>query len=162
MQVMTPPFPSMTHHLELRFEPDTDGTGELFASARCENFSGAGSAWFHEWEVRAFGAKLQSCFPLLPGTELRLEGGYWDSSCSPTRLKDVVVGIRIYPVGITGEIGVRLELGDGTYERQRPESRGRASFELMATYEDIQRFGAQIQLLVQSTGGTASLYRNAA
>jgi len=151
----------MSPQLELRFQPDTDGTGELFASARNEAFSGAGSAWFSKAEVQSFGANLQSCFPLPPGTELRLEGGYWEARSSPPRLKDVLVGIRIYPVGTTGEIGVHLTLSDGLHERQRPESQGRTSFELMATYESIQRFGAQIQQLPLAPGSTACLYPQA-
>ena len=152
----------MNHQLELRFEPDTDGTGELCASASCGHFSGAGAAWFSEGEVRTFGAKLQSCFPLAPGAELRLEGGYWDSYSVPPRLKDVPLGIRVYPVGSTGGIGVHLRLEDERYEQQRAESRGSASFELIATYEDIQRFGAQIQRLLDTPGAVACLYENAA
>lgn len=152
----------MSHQIELRFEPDSDGTGALFASARCGNFSGAGEAWFGQDEILSFGAKLQSCFPLAAGAELRLYGGYWESNASPPRLKDVLVGIRVYPVGSTGEIGVHLQLGDGRHEGQRPESRGFASFELMTTYEDIQRFGAQIQSLLHEPKATACLYGNAA
>lgn len=152
----------MNHQLELRFEPDTDGTGELCASASCGHFSGAGAAWFSEGEIRTFGAKLQSCFPLAPGAELRLEGGYWESHSVPPRLKDVLLGIRVYPVGSTGGIGVHLRLEDGRYEQQRAESRASASFELIATYEDIQRFGAQIQRLLDTPGAVACLYDNAA
>ncbi len=127
---------------------------------RGDNYSDAGG--FSEGEVRTFGAKLQSCFPLAPGAELRLEGGYWDSYSVPPRLKDVLLGIRVYPVGSTGGIGVHLRLEDERYEQQRAESRGSASFELIATYEDIQRFGAQIQRLLDTPGAVACLYENAA
>ncbi|MBH9552278.1 hypothetical protein [Inhella gelatinilytica] len=148
----------MKSQLVLRFEPDSDGAGELFVTASCERFAGAGSAWFAQDEVRAFGEKLQSGLTLTPGTEWRLEGGYWESGSSPPRLRDVLVGLRVYPIGRTGQIGIQVRLGDGTHEQQRPESRGWASFELPACYEDLHRFGAQMQRIVESSDATASLY----
>lgn len=150
----------MNPQLELRFEPDTDGIGELFASARCERFAGAGSAWFREAEILAFATQLRACFPMAQGTELRLEGGHWESSISGTVLKEVRLGIRIYPVGSTGAIGIHLRLGEPAYEQQRPESRRQASFELMASYEDLARWGAQIQHMLQSPASSASLFQD--
>lgn len=152
----------MIQRLDLRFAPDTDGTGELFAFAQRGDFSGAGSAWFGESAVRAFGARLQACFPLLPDAEIRLQGGVWESGSSPPRLAEVLVSIRVYPVGSTGAIGVHLELGEGVYERQRQESRARASFELIATYEGIQRFGAQLTQLPSSRDKVANLFQDEA
>ena len=152
----------LIQQLDLRFEPDTDGTGELFASARRDGFSGAGSAWFSEKCLLDFGARLPACFPLPPGADIRIEGGYWLPGGSPPRLAEILVGVRVYPVGALGAIGVRLELGDGQYEHQRPESRGRACFELMASYEEIQRFGAQVVQLLRSPGGIACLFQDAA
>ena len=42
----------MPSFLRLHFEPDTDGTGELFAQVQHDVFAGAGSAWFGHEEVR--------------------------------------------------------------------------------------------------------------
>lgn len=148
----------MISQLELRFKPDSDGMGELFASASGGYFSGAGEAWFSAKEIQSFGERLQSCFPLAPDTELRLEGGYWEPGRSPAKLEEVLLGIRIYPVGTTGQIGVHLDLAEGVHQEQRPESRARASFELMASYEDLHRFGAQFQSMLTSSSATACLY----
>ncbi|PZP35171.1 MAG: hypothetical protein DI603_04665 [Roseateles depolymerans] len=147
----------MNSQLELRYQPDTDGTGELFARARSGDFLGAGSAWFSEAELLAFGTRLQTCYPLTPGTELQIQGGYWAPNSSPPRLQEVLLGLRVYALGITGGVGLQVELADPIHEHQRPESRGRACFELATSYDELQRFGAQIQSLLRPGDRTARL-----
>jgi hypothetical protein len=153
---VTPP------HLELRFDPGTDGTGELFANVRRNEFAGAGSAWFHVNEVETFGRSLASTFPIPPNTEICLKGGYWKAGAHPPELEDVLVGIKVYPVGAMGTIGVRVEVTDGCFEGQRQESRATLSLELLTDYESIKAFGESTAQLVHRPDITARLIANAA
>jgi hypothetical protein len=149
-------------YLERRFQPDTDGTGELFADVRRNDYAGAGSAWFHFNEIERFGRLLGSTFPMPPNTEISLRGGYWRSGAQPPELQDVLLGLKVYPVGTTGTIGVRVEVMDGCFEGQRPESRAKLSLELLTDYESIKNFGESTAQLVRLPDITARLVANAA
>jgi len=128
--------------LELRFEADTDGTGELFASVACGPWSGAASAWFSAAQLQAFGGRLRDSYPLAPEAELLLQGGYWQRGAQPPLLQDVLLGLRVYPLGSSGRIGVQVELMDGCHEGQRPRSRAQLRVELRTEYQALHDFGA--------------------
>ncbi len=149
-------------YLELRFRPDSDGTGELFASVRRDDFSGTGSAWFHLREIEAFGQLLATTYPLPPDRDISLRGGYWKSGANPPELQDVLLGLTVYPVGSTGTLGIRVEVMDGYFEGQREESRARLSLELLTDYESIRVFGSSTAQLTYSPGATARLLAHAA
>ena len=143
--------------LQLRWQPDTDGTGELFAYVQRGRYSGEGSARFHNRELEDFGKRLRDTFPLIPGSTLSLLGGYWKSGSSPPVLEDVLVGISVYPVGPNGVVGVKVDVMDGYYERQRQESRAQLRLELLTDYEPLRELGNGIIRLLHSPGATASL-----
>ncbi len=153
---VTPP------HLEVRFEPDSDGTGELFGCVHRNDYSGAGSAWFHFHEIETFGQLLASTYPMPPNTEISLRGGIWKSGASPPELEDVLLSLRVYPINSTGTIGVHVEVMDGTFEGQRQENRARLSLELLTNYESIRGFGESMAQLTHLRGATARLDANAA
>jgi hypothetical protein len=69
----------------------------------------------------------------------------------------VLVGISVYPVGPNGVIGVKVDVMDGSYERQRPESRAQLTLELLTDYEPLRELGNGIIQLLDSPGATASL-----
>jgi hypothetical protein len=152
----------MSAQLELRFEPDTDGTGELFAFVYRDTFAGSGSAWFNLSQVETFGASLANTFPIPKGAEISLEGGYWQSGVNPPRLKEVLLGLRVYSVNATGSIGIHVEVMEGQYDGQREESRSKLSIELLTEYESIRRFGLHISHMLHSPGAAAILLANAA
>ncbi|HZF79413.1 MAG TPA: hypothetical protein VEZ89_06445 [Rubrivivax sp.] len=143
--------------LQLRWQPDTDGTGELFVYVQRGRYSGEGSAWFHDRELEDFGARLRDTFPLIPGSTLSLQGGHWKSGSSPPVLEDVLVGISVYPVGPNGAIGVKVDVMDGYHERQRQESRAQLTLELLTDYEPLRELGNGILQLLRSPGATATL-----
>lgn len=149
-------------YLELRFERDSDGTGELFACVRRTDYSGSGSAWFHFHEVETFGHQLKTTYPIPPNTELSLRGGYWKVGASPPELGDVLVGIQVYPVGSKGTIGVRVEVMDGFSEGQREQSRARLVVELLTDYESLRNFGEGIAQLVHLPSDRVRLNAHAA
>ena len=135
--------------LELRFEPDTDGTGELFATVACGPFAGAGSAWFGTAQLQAFGCRLRDTYPLPADADVTLEGGYWQSGAQPPVLAEVLLGLRVQAVGSTGCVGVQIELMDGRHEGQRPRSRAQVRVELLTQYEALRHFGAGLVELAQ-------------
>ena len=136
---------SSSQNLQLRYEHDCDGSGELFAEACCGAFSGAGSAWFRQTELLAFGESLYRSFPIPAGTEIRLEGGWWKHDEGQFRLADVRLGLRVYPLGLTGTVAIRVELAEGdSREEAREDSQSRARFEICTGYEEIRRFGAEL------------------
>jgi len=151
-----------TAQLQLRFEPDTDGTGELFARVRRGEYSGAGSAWFGCDQVESFGQALRETYPIPAGTALELRGGYWKHGATPPELEDVLLGITVCQASSTGAVAVRVEVMDGRYEGQRQESRARLYLELQTDYQSLADFGVGIAQLVRVQGSTASLSANAA
>ena len=153
---MIPPY------LELHFEPDSDGTGELFACVHRNDYSGAGSAWFHLHEIETFGQLLASTYPIQHNTEISLRGGYWKSGAGPPELQDVLLSLRVYPINSTGTIAILVEVMDGTFEGQRQENRARLSLELLTNYESIRAFGESMAQLTHLRGATAWLNANAA
>ncbi len=148
--------------LELRFKPDTDGTGELVAQVRRGDYAGVGSAWFHCTEIQAFGRLLATTFPMPPNTEITLQGGYWRDGADPPELQEVLLRLQVYPVGAMGSIGVRVEVMDGYFGVQRKESRAKLSLELLTDYESIKAFGESAARLVNAPELTARLVANAA
>jgi len=60
--------------LRIRFDPDTDGTGKLFAFARSSGFSGCGSAWFSIEGIGRF-TQAMTHFPLRHDDLPELAGG---------------------------------------------------------------------------------------
>ena len=139
----------MPSPLQLRFEPDTDQTGELFVHAESEGFAGRASAWFGFRQLREFGEQLATRFPLRPDEVLTLQGGYWSSDPAQPILEQTLVGLKVYPVGVTGTIGIAVELMEGVYQGQRAISRAQVRLELLTDYQTLQVFGRGITSLVE-------------
>lgn len=141
--------------LQLRFEPDTDQTGELFVHAESEGFAGCASAWFGFRQIREFGQQLATRLPLRPGEVLTLQGGYWSSDPAQPTLEETIVGLKVYPVGTTGTIGIAVELKEGVHQGQRAISRAYVRLELLTDYQTLQTLGRGITSLVE--GGVRSV-----
>ncbi|NHK97302.1 hypothetical protein [Rubrivivax benzoatilyticus] len=137
----------MPNALRLWFEPDTDGTGELFAEVHSGGFAGVSSAWFDAGQLVAFARRLGSSFPL-PSTEpLSIEGGFWSKSGSV--IEQLHVGLKFYPIGSTGKVGCRVSLATHIHANQdRPESQSLVAVELNTKYEQLRNFSRALELLV--------------
>ena len=147
----------MPQHLDLRFERDTDGTGELHVYVRRDKFSGAGSAWFSDRQIHEFGRSLSETFPVAASSKISLRGGYWKSEANPPQLEEVLVGITVYATNTTGTIGVRVELMEGRAEGVRTESRASVTVELLTDYESLRSFGHSVAALVYEQNTVAQL-----
>ena len=150
----------MTDHLRMRLEEDGDGSAQLFVEASCGPFSGAGSAWFAVREVRDFGRQLQDTFPIPAESPIEMEGGFW-SSTNRGSLEERHVGVRIYPIGSNGNIGVRVSLATPIHHPDRAEAQSSVSFELRTHYEALRSFGAELEALAVGRSDVAELEGNA-
>ena len=146
----------MSDQLRFRLEVDSDGSGELFVEAACKAYAGASSAWFGVQQLRDFGRELQETFPIPPDTPIELEGGFW-SSASPNALEQCHVGLRFYPVGASGRIGIRVSLATPVHHGDRKEAQSVVSFELSTYYESLRQFGEAVRLLAEGQIETAEL-----
>lgn len=146
----------MPDQLRLHLEPDSDGTGELFACVNAGKFSGASAAWFGLHQLAEFGCSLRDTFPLAAGQRLTLEGGFWSKSGAPV-IEDVHLGIYVYPVGGTGTIGVRVQLATAVHHGEREDSRFSVRVELHTNYEHLRSFGQSVVALAQGSGNPAVL-----
>lgn len=138
----------MPNALRLWFEPDSDGTGELFAEVTSGRFSGVGSAWFDAQGLVEFGQTLATAYPLPSDEPLSLEGGYWAKSGSV--IEQLHLGLKFYPIGSTGKIGCRVTLATPVYEGQdRPEAQSMVAVELNTNYEQLRAFARSLESLAK-------------
>jgi hypothetical protein len=142
--------------LRLHFEPDSDGTGELFVEVAHGAFAGVGSAWFNAQELRAFGEQLQTTFPIPAGAPLELRGGFWDSNAQA--VQQLHVELRVYPIGGVGTVGFRVTLATPVHREERPDSQCTVAVELQTKYEQLRAFGEAVAGLVVGGSEPAVLY----
>lgn len=139
----------MPDDLRLRFDPDTDGTGKLFAEIHSNGFAGTGSAWFGEAELVELAKKLAVAFPLPANSPLGIRGGFWSKSAAG--IEQEHVGLTFYPVGSIGQVGCRVVLSTPVHEHDRPEAQSSLAVELLTTYERLGAFARSLEQL--ATGG---------
>jgi hypothetical protein len=143
--------------LRLRFEPDTDGTGELFAEVRSGHFAGASSAWFDAEKLACFARKLGNSLPLVATDPQFIEGGYW--SKSGQTIKQLHIGLKFYPIGSTGKVGCRTTLATPILpDQDRPDAQSTVAVELHTTYERLRVFAAALESVVLGHADEALLH----
>ena len=97
-------------YLELRWAPDDDDVNRLrVRAASAAGFAGSGSGWFNRAPVEAFAARLRA-YPLADGDPPELKTGLIEPSDGSYLLR---FGIRVYPVGNRGQLGISVELATG-------------------------------------------------
>jgi hypothetical protein len=137
--------------LEARWAGDDgDGIGRLTIRASASGFAGIGSAWFNRERVLEFADEIGS-YPLDPGTEPTIDGGYG----SPDAM-EVLVGLRVYPIGSAGQIGVRTDLASDVLGGD-PARQCTVDLVLMTAYEALGRFSRELRYLVEGRVETARL-----
>lgn len=136
--------------LTVRFEPDTDGTGELFVQVQNEGFSGAGSAWFHVKELIEFAQRLENTYPFAPDARFELNGGYWNSPERTIQVRHV--GLAVYSLGALGDIGVQVHLQSKVHTEapmfERADTKSAVVVELTTNYEPLRAFARQLQAML--------------
>jgi hypothetical protein len=125
--------------VEIRWQPEGDGTGKLTVLASANDYSGRASAWFDAASVAQF-AELLEGFPL-PSTEpIELASGFTDQE---------QIGIRVGPVGVKGQISVAVHLATPRWPDTRAESVQDVRLEVLTTYEHVGRFAGELAAVVR-------------
>jgi len=102
------------------------------------------------------GLGFARAYPLPAGPRPRLAGGFW-SQTEPTQVEQAHLVIEAYPVGVRGQIGVRVRTSRKLWERDRPESQDQATVEILSTYNRLQRFALDLDALVSGAASEALL-----
>jgi hypothetical protein len=142
--------------LELRFDADTDGTGELLATVRFQGFAGRGGAWFSISQLEEF-ADAIAVFPIQNEKRPAIAGGFW-SNDAQGKLEEEHLAIAVYPVGGRGQVGVLVRLSTELWEGDRTDSQATIKVELLTTYQPLADFAKQLHLLVHGEVETATLF----
>ena len=132
--------------LSARFEPDTDGTGEFFVQVEHEGFRGAGSAWFQVSVLIEFARKLENTYPFPPDARFELNGGHLNSP--EGTIKELHVGLAVYPVGTLGDIGLKVHLESKVIHDFRPDAKNILAVEMFTSYEPLRAFARQLQAMI--------------
>lgn len=135
------------NNLRLSLVPDDDGTCELFATVSVSGFSGKGSAWFNLRDLEELSNEFMA-YPLRPENLPIVAGGFWSKE-QRGELEQTHLLIKPYPIGSTGELGVRVELATPLYESDRPESQHVVRVEIRTDYNSLQSFGTQLKELAK-------------
>ena len=145
----------MTSPLSLTLHQDGDGTAELSAKVQVNGFSGVGAAWFNVSEISSFGQMLAKTYPLLPGEDYELKGGYW-SSTRPGTIQHIHLALSFYPVGSIGRVGCRVQLAN-QLETASSAPEYAVTAELRTQYEQLREFGLALVALTEGKCSEAVL-----
>jgi hypothetical protein len=110
-------------------------------------FGGRGQGWINEEPVRNFATRLGD-YPLdeadLP-TLVVGSGGLGEPM-------NVQVGLRVYPVGSRGQLGIQVRLGNQPWQSppMRDEEHESAVFEVRTTYKRAAQFGRDLLAWVKA------------
>jgi hypothetical protein len=147
----------MTIPFRLTLSQDTDGTGELTAEVNVNGFSGTGSAWFNIGEIAVFAEALGKTYPLLSDGIYELKGGYWKAAApGKSELEHVNLGMRFFPVGSLGEVGLRVQLAQWL-ESASAAPEYSLAVELRTHYEELRAFGRSLLALANGESNEALL-----
>ncbi|MFN3437756.1 MAG: hypothetical protein ACK41V_08700 [Acidovorax sp.] len=144
----------MSPILSLQVQHDSDGTAELFVELSHPVFTGSASAWFDAISLAEFGASLANTFPLTREKPIELTGGYWDHQGA---IEQLHVGLKFYPIGGTGTVGVHVQLATDCQADERSESQSKVSAEVKTNYEELRRFGFAVQAIAKNQASHAQL-----
>jgi hypothetical protein len=142
------------HALSLTYIPEDDWHGELFAEIKGGEFRGRGSAWFGADQLREF-HRLIGVYPLSPGAEPKLEGGFYDEAGDA--LQQCHLSVQLSPhdplgaVRVTASVSTQAPCDDDRELRQLLTSR------FLVNYEDIARFRTELAAMLGSGSGEATL-----
>jgi hypothetical protein len=132
--------------IEFGWRDEGDGTGELFVVAEsATGFRGSTSAWLDRANLTTF-ADCAAQYPLDTARLPEMSGRSTPFGGSPM----VQVGLKVYPVGGKGQIGISVELArkPWTWPTMRPEEQHRVVLEVLTTYPRLAELSDGLQHLL--------------
>jgi len=128
------------NQIVLSYRPDDRWSGRILIHASYESYSGTSEAWIDLEKVVAF-AKSLTQYPIENDSPIKVASGYG----TPTDLDQELVALEVGPVGIKGQIGVKIPL----WPDDRRESLKEVRFEFLTTYQRLSTFSNDILCVLQ-------------
>ena len=123
---------------------DGDGIGKLTVVAWANGFAGVGAAWFDRATVLQF-AESVAAYPL-PDRPIELAGGFGESFGRPPREH---VRLSVAPVGLRGQVGLRVHLATEQWPDTRVEAVHDVRLELLTTYERLRDLSGDLGAVIE-------------
>jgi hypothetical protein len=142
-------------YLRVQYAPDDDETGKLSVRASAKGYSGVGAAWFDTLRLQAFANDLAT-YPIPAGQPITISGGLGASLNGTLPAQELLV-MSVGPVGIKGQVGVRVHLSTERWQDTRPESVMDVRLELLTTYERLRQFSEHLRLVLDKKLDEAEL-----
>lgn len=142
----------MRESISFQIVRDQDGSGELIAELQSNEFSGRGSAYF-DLGFLLLKAKEFSAYPLMEGG-VTLVGGILDRD-DLSKLKQEHIRISARPVGLAGQVAVRIFLAEPTDNGL--EIRRCVSAEIGAEYVQLAALSSGLAALAEGRGDSFAI-----
>lgn len=123
--------------LRLRYKPENEGHGELFAHVQVEGFSANGAAWFNRADIEAFFQRL-SVHPLPQSERVQIVGGIGarpNGEPESPRLR-----LTVEPAGYRGHLRVGVLLVEEALRPSPHDLLQTADLAFITTYAELDRF----------------------
>jgi hypothetical protein len=121
--------------LSIRTEPDGDGLWRLWVNVLTDRFSGQGWGWGCLTDINEFASKLTT-YPMPAGEPANFQLGY-----NGLQGNDLMVAVRIAPLGSLGTLEVRAEIADPD------DATCRLKAKFFTSYAGLDRFSSQLRRL---------------
>jgi len=149
------------NRLMMRFIPDDEeDLCRLAVEAATDGFSGVSTAWFNTSKLIEFASTLDA-FPLTEHDRHSISSGLTPQSGEHGGVYFEMVGVRIHPVGVRGQVGVLVHLSTGpdqmTNQMTLKRPRGEVHLELLTTYERTRLFGDHLLRMIQGEFSEAEI-----
>lgn len=138
--------------LRLRYSPEDEWHGELFAEVESGRFRGSGSAWFPLEQLRDFW-QLVGAYPIAEGEEPMLAGGIWDERGEA--LKECHLSIQISPHDRRGSLKATITVASDSDDEGLHNQTLTAAFRV--SYGDLERFRIEFGSLLEGQSEQAVL-----
>lgn len=147
--------------ISLTLFTDGDGTYELTAAFRYEDFAGVGSAWFDRTSLEEFAAAFSE-YPLGEAANRGLFGEYWGGKTDDKRTAQEQLSISARQQTASGRIAVRIRVATPYNGRDgETEPTSSASAEVPTTYANLARFAGEMRALISGYCAEAVLQADA-
>jgi hypothetical protein len=134
------------------YRADDKWSGKLIIRASYEGFSGVSEAWIDLEKVVTFANSLTR-YPIESDLPIRIASGFG----SPEVLDQELVALEVGPVGIKGQLGVKVHLASPLWPDDRTESLKEVRFEFLTTYQRLSTFSQDLSNVLRGTLSEAAL-----
>jgi len=132
--------------LVLEYHSDNDGTGQLIAEIKSKGFQGKGAAWFSEEKIRGFISAIR-LYPIEVEKHPHIASGFYSVE-NPEEIKQLLLSIDVYPIGVRGQLRIRLHVETEIWPNSKPTLHNEATIEFYTTYSRIVEFSNELEELI--------------